>query len=68
MLLGQIQIVRRNEQIIKAFGPVFLRKFFREKLIPCCHGKQYQEKHYCLTLNRNSSDDLERKIHEKCLR
>ena len=68
MLLGQIQIVRRNEQLIRKFGPNFLRKIFREKLVPCCHGKQFQEKHYIATLNRNSSNELERKIYDKCIR
>lgn len=68
MLLGQIQIVRRNEQLIKKFGPNFLRKLFREKCIPCCHGKEFQYKHYSVSLNRNSYDELERKIYDKCIR
>ena len=68
MLLGQVEVIRRNERIIRAFGPSWLRTLFREKLIPCCHGKKYQEKFYNVTLRRNSSDELERKIYDKCIR
>ena len=68
MLLGQIQIVRRNEKIIKAFGPPLLRKLFRDKMIPSCTGRKYQEKFYIVKLRRNTSDELERKIYDKCIR
>ena len=68
MLLGQIQIVRRNEKLIKAFGPSFLRKLLREKWIPSCTGRQYQEKFYIIKLRRNASDEIERKIYDKCIR
>ena len=68
MLLGQIQIVRRNEKIIKKFGPPMLRKLFREKMIPSCTGRKYQAKFYNIKLKRNTSDDIERKIYDKCIR
>ena len=68
MLLGQIQIFRRNEKIIKAFGPPPMRRFFRERCIPFFHGKPYEDKLINVRLDRNSSDDLERKIYDKCLK
>ena len=68
MLLGQIEVIRRNKEIIRKFGPSFLRKIFREKLIPCCHQKQFQDKFYAVTLKRDSSDELEQKIYDKCIR
>ena len=68
MLFGQIEVIRRNKKIIQAFGPSFLRKIFRERFIPCCHGKEYEERFYTVKLRRDSSDELERKIYDKCIR
>ena len=73
MLLGQIEVIRRNETLIKHNAPVWLREVFKNKWIPWCgkvfrgHGKAWQEKHYTVTLRRDASDPLERKIYAKCV-
>ena len=67
MLLGQIEEIRRNEILIKTNVPVWLRNIFKNKCIVWCGGKPWQGNFYTVRLRRDTSDEHERKVYDKCI-
>ena len=68
LLMSQIEMVQQKEEMIKSNAPLWLRRLFREKLIPLLHGKPYQDKHYVIELKHDASNQLEKDIYQQCLR
>ena len=67
LLRSQIEMIQRNERIIKDNAPMWMRVIFREKCIPWCHGRKYQDQHYTIILNRDSTNDMQVEIYNECL-
>ena len=69
LLLSQVDMIQRNERMIKSNlkEDSWIRRMFR-KCLSHCHGKPYQDKKYTILLKQKTSDDLEIKIYDACVR